>query len=1183
MPASMPARHEAAGHRPAASIRRDHGVSPPLTKVVRTFLVFALSLLAILLLAAGVLYWRLQQGAIEIGFLRPHVERAVNEALRQQGMRVEMDGVVLESDERTRLPTLHMRNLVLRDMAGNELASAPRAAVSMNLGDMLLGRARARFLELIGPSLRVVRTMRGEVRIGLTGAGGGADARGPRRRGEARRDETPAPAETGWRPLREVLRMVDRMAASSATREGGLEGIRISRATITLHDRRTGRLWHAPAADLVLRRVPYGYTMLATATVSSGAMRWQMQVNASYRREAQRLHMTLNLDDVLLSELASSLSVQRLAGARLPLSGAVELVFGAGGDMLGASGELRIGAGVLSFPEVIAAPLRVREGLLRVDYDPGADLLRIGAGYLLLRSTRAELAGALKPVRGEDGGIVAHDFSLRLTHEPLAARDGGKRPLIARIDARGRAWTKAARLDIEDLQMSGAGGAVRLRGALVQERDGVGIHLAGRGRDIDHRLVLGLWPPAVARGAREWLMEHLRRGRIPEGSFRLAIPARVLRAAIEEDRPMPDGVAQVRFKVRDVAFTHVDGWPAVEGAAGQAEMSGNRFRLELVRGMVRLKGGGSLKLRRGELRARDLAALVSPATMRIEAWGAARDFLALLRLPPHRLLQELELPAGRLDGEVAVAVDLSMPLSRRMTGRDVRVRQVRGEVRKARLEGFVRDMRLTDARLKLAYEDERLRISGKGRLNGLPVDISWKRRFGTHGDDGALELRAVLDARARRELGIDLGSWMRGAVPVRVAVMARKGAVRGLKVRADLSRVALSLDAIDWRRAPRKGTVATFVIGLEKPDVIEVRDLDLRGEGGLRVRGRLRLHRDGRFRDATFSRFELDANNRLALGIRQEDKGLHVAAAGPVFDARPFIRRMFASRVRRQDLGQPVFVKVNVERLLAERGESIQQVRGELELREGYMVRADLKGLFASGREVVLQMLPAGNGLRRLRIVSRDAGALLRASGLYSRVSGGEAEFTAILRRGQDSGVQRGLLVLRRFTVRGDERLARVQRQGRNKRGPRRSQLFSRLVLPFSTDERFIRIGNAIIKSQEIGATANGIIRRTDGAMDIGGTIIPAYALNSAIGNVPIIGQLLTGGGGQGIFGLNYALKGTIGQPKFVVNPLSAVAPGIFRQLFHVGGQNVNPDGTPRRPGQQRPQPRSRSNIVNGG
>src|SRR5207248_3083421 len=69
------------------------------------------------------------------------------------------------------------------------------------------------------------------------------------------------------------------------------------------------------------------------------------------------------------------------------------------------------------------------------------------------------------------------------------------------------------------------------------------------------------------------------------------------------------------------------------------------------------------------------------------------------------------------------------------------------------------------------------------------------------------------------------------------------------------------------------------------------------------------------------------------------------------------------------------------------------------------------------------------------------------------------------------------------------------------------------------------------------------------------GTIVPAYALNSILGIVPIIGPALLGGEGQGLFAANYQVTGSAADPQVSVNPLSAFVPGLLRRLI---GDAVN-------------------------
>ena len=71
----------------------------------------------------------------------------------------------------------------------------------------------------------------------------------------------------------------------------------------------------------------------------------------------------------------------------------------------------------------------------------------------------------------------------------------------------------------------------------------------------------------------------------------------------------------------------------------------------------------------------------------------------------------------------------------------------------------------------------------------------------------------------------------------------------------------------------------------------------------------------------------------------------------------------------------------------------------------------------------------------------------------------------------------------------------RTRRQGQAEAvGPRRDGLsFKRLTLPFTSDASFIRICESLVRGEELGASAEGLIRKSDGAVDITGTIIPAY------------------------------------------------------------------------------------------
>jgi hypothetical protein len=70
----------------------------------------------------------------------------------------------------------------------------------------------------------------------------------------------------------------------------------------------------------------------------------------------------------------------------------------------------------------------------------------------------------------------------------------------------------------------------------------------------------------------------------------------------------------------------------------------------------------------------------------------------------------------------------------------------------------------------------------------------------------------------------------------------------------------------------------------------------------------------------------------------------------------------------------------------------------------------------------------------------------------------------------------------------------------------------------------------------------DGVYALNSGLLNMQGTITPVYLLNG-------IGSVLTRKG-EGLFGFHYTLKGQAKDPSVSVNPLSALTPGMFREIF---------------------------------
>jgi AsmA-like C-terminal region len=112
---------------------------------------------------------------------------------------------------------------------------------------------------------------------------------------------------------------------------------------------------------------------------------------------------------------------------------------------------------------------------------------------------------------------------------------------------------------------------------------------------------------------------------------------------------------------------------------------------------------------------------------------------------------------------------------------------------------------------------------------------------------------------------------------------------------------------------------------------------------------------------------------------------------------------------------------------------------------------------------------------------------------------------------------------------------------------------FSRLEQTFQGRGDVITVRNGVAQGPAIGLTTQGTINRATDRIDLNGTIVPLYGLNSMFSEVPLIGDILGSRDGEGIFGVTYGVAGQVNELKIAVNPVSMLAPGFLRKIFQMG------------------------------
>jgi hypothetical protein len=95
-----------------------------------------------------------------------------------------------------------------------------------------------------------------------------------------------------------------------------------------------------------------------------------------------------------------------------------------------------------------------------------------------------------------------------------------------------------------------------------------------------------------------------------------------------------------------------------------------------------------------------------------------------------------------------------------------------------------------------------------------------------------------------------------------------------------------------------------------------------------------------------------------------------------------------------------------------------------------------------------------------------------------------------------------------------------------------------------------LSIKNGILRAGDVGSNFSGTVYDAAGNMNLKGTFLPGYGLNNMVSKIPIVGLAFGNGTKSGFLGITYRLKGKAKNPEITVNPLSLIAPGVFRKIF---------------------------------
>jgi hypothetical protein len=244
---------------------------------------------------------------------------------------------------------------------------------------------------------------------------------------------------------------------------------------------------------------------------------------------------------------------------------------------------------------------------------------------------------------------------------------------------------------------------------------------------------------------------------------------------------------------------------------------------------------------------------------------------------------------------------------------------------------------------------------------------------------------------------------------------------------------------------------------------------------------------------------------------------------------------------------------VDMGELILARAQPFTDVVGSLRCSKARCESADFKA--KAGVTEVKGGITTAGGKRQFLMTANDAGSMLKAFDISDRVTKGTFEMRGAYDDTKNPPQLNARLLITDFTLINSQILGRIlsvaSLTGIANALTGSGISFDKLSANLDSRAGVITVDKGVASGNAIGITVEGTVDTSTTKLGLKGVVVPAYALNSFIGKIPVIG-MLAGGEGEGLIAFNYWVKGTYVDPDVGVNPLSGLTPGFLRGIFGV-------------------------------
>ena len=1026
---------------------------------------------------------------------------------------------------------LGFKGLTLRDSAGRTVLSAPSGKVGLDPFALALLDVRVRRLELDGLDLRLRVAADGALSLAVASDAGATPIPLP----------GATPEGAGGSDLAAFVRFAAEAMAGAAQ---ALDRLTLANGNFEIDNEATKR--QVAYRDFAVVFDHSGSRAHAVMSATGPAGPWTIAAQAS---DGNAPALSVDARDLSLADLQVFDKRPPPLTADGPIAIRIDAELTPQSTLAAFTGRFSLGAGRVLINNPDAVPFSIDEATGVIAWDDDARRFRVDKLEVLAGPTHVRAEGWVEPATADNNRVWTTHLEAR--DAQFGPERAGANPVrLESIVADARLLEPSSTFIVDGLTARGPTVDVALKAESAPDGDGSSLKLdleAGPSATPD---LIRLWPQFINPDVREWCAHNLHGGRL-QGKMHANWTAADL-DAMAHKRGLPRESLHGEFTTRDVGVELLPGLPMMMTDEGAGSFTGHEFsvtgnRASMILSPTRRVQASDLAFSVPDTTPRPIVDASSHAHMN----GTADALADLLMREPLRRQVGFTLDPATVKGQAEGDLALDLKLGKTARPEDTQFHAT-GALKDLQIEKFIADEKLESATASFQGDRETMKIVGDGTVLGAATHIEVNRAAG---EEGSATVTFALDAAARAKRNMNFGSWLTGTLPVKLkAPLSRTSA----EVEIDLTPAAIDNPAPGVSKPLGKPGKATFLVK-PAPEGASLSNISI-DLGAPMMRGSAQMGADGQIESATITQARIAPGDEFKAEVVNSQSTLKVSVRGSTLDARAFVKSLLDGAPSGQPAGKALDLDVKVATVTGANKQTITGLELAAYRRGGEMRLGTLRGRIGAGA-----VTATGSG-GETRLMTTDAGALVRFADLYQRLEGGDLDL--VLR--SKGEVSAGQATLTNFVLRDEPAFRQLVTAGR----PRASEdggaaidpslvRFQKMTASFERSPGKLRIQDAVIYNPYMGLTTQGLIDFGRNEIDVSGSFVPAYTVNTMLTKIPLVGLLLSGGENEGVFGVSYRVHGPMSGPTLTVNPLSAIAPGILRRILGAIDGTVSRGGAP--------------------